>query len=221
MIVISNDQFRGTTGDTAGDAEIYDGTPDGLWNERVKAGKWLLQVLSDDTPACLLIMIGIPGSGKTTWCQQNQQDVGDVAYDSTNLTRLQRLPWILFGHHLGWRVKAVLLDTPLEVCLMRSVVGRRPVRVIVDHWQRLEKPDPSEGWDEIITVSGTPNLPQTYLHPDGSIRVPRHLQERLGLPDGGGVVFVEKGGRVQLLTNGQLLDEIFGKELEKSQEVWD
>jgi hypothetical protein len=60
-----------------------------------------------------------------------------------------------------------------------------------------------------ITSEGTPPDPKAvlcYLSTDGVVRVPERIRRALGLPQGGGVVFLERDGMVEVMSNDTFAD---------------
>jgi len=45
------------------------------------------------------------------------------------------------------------------------------------------------------------SAPLSYLSTEGLVRVPERVRQRLGLPNGGGVLFVERDGAVEMMSN--------------------
>jgi len=95
----------------------------------------------------LIVLIGPPGSGKTTWCIDNgfgyiriSQDVNggdrkrtmsmfqmhvdgkyDIVLDRCNISKKQRSEWIKIAKEAGYTIEAVQLVVPREVCVERMM----------------------------------------------------------------------------------------------------
>jgi len=74
-------------------------------------------------------------------------------WDAVNPTPMNRSSILNFAKGAGWRVVAVFVDTPLEVCLERNVErGYRkiPENALRRFYDRLTTPQESEPFDEVI-----------------------------------------------------------------------
>lgn len=144
----------------------------------------------------LIICIGAPASGKSTWatkfCAENEyvylnadsfrgilgKDDSDqsvnkevfehleifVEYliktrqncciDNMNTTRLNRCLWLESAKEGGFDAKAVVFQTPQEVCVARNGARARKVPdfVIDRFFKRFEQPTREEGFDSIEIV---------------------------------------------------------------------
>jgi len=133
-----------------------------------------------------VILVGLPGAGKTTYYQthfakthtlvsgdvqgstKNQMSVLDAciqnalsfAVDNTNVTRAARAPLIRRAQNAGYRVVCYFFDTPV-----RSAIGRNnhredkkpiPVPAILKSAKHLQPPAIEEGFDELIVIRATP-----------------------------------------------------------------
>lgn len=101
-----------------------------------------------DRATWAVVMVGIPGSGKTTWIHENGK--GEVFFDATNLTVMHRRPIIALARAMGCTVKGVHLMTPLEICLERNAKRSEDRRVPEDTIRSMEEkmvpPDLNEGF---------------------------------------------------------------------------
>lgn len=133
-----------------------------------------------------IILIGLQGSGKTTYFNAHfaathvhiSRDVLETAdressliaqclaegrsfvLDNTNSTRAVRAPLIHRAKAAGFKVHACFFDVPV-----RTAIGRNnhrqdkkpiPVPAILRIAKHLEKPSPEEGFDRIQLASATP-----------------------------------------------------------------
>ncbi|MCW2742541.1 MAG: uncharacterized protein JWR45_2963 [Blastococcus sp.] len=131
-------------------------------------------------------MVGLQGSGKTTWVAANlaathavvskdhwpnarrrearQQRVvaelltegSSVVVDNTSAAAEDRAPLIAIARAAGVPVRAVFLDTPVEVCLARNDARRGPARVplvgVLGTRARLAPPTAREGFDRVDVI---------------------------------------------------------------------
>ncbi len=119
----------------------------------------------------VVVMIGCPGSGKTTLARDLFEAAGywrvdgdqcktvaamlrmasrrssagqSVVFDSTGVTRLRRAGFVAWGRSNDLPVRFVWVATPLEVALVRN--RERPVPVppvaLYTYRSRFEEPDP-------------------------------------------------------------------------------
>lgn len=142
---------------------IDEDTGEYVWSpERVRAawgrayGK-LRRLMASPYISTLALLVGIPASGKSTWIRKNAKP-GTVYYDATFTIRKHREPVIQMAKEAGKRVEAIVMKTPLPVCLDRNAC-RAPDRQVphevverMHHQLLQDPPDPSEGFDRIRYV---------------------------------------------------------------------
>jgi predicted kinase len=75
--------------------------------------------------------------------------------DATNLTVLERAPYIGIGKSYGAEVEALFFDVPLEVCLERNRKRSRvvPEDALVRLAAKLAPPTTLEGFDRVTRIS--------------------------------------------------------------------
>lgn len=108
----------------------------------------------------VVALVGVPGAGKSTWLAQNKQE-GFVYFDATLVGKKVRRQFLqrVKTSVKGLPIKAVVLNTPLDLCKSRNgerTADRRvPDHVLDSMASRLatEFPSEDEGWDEIEIVS--------------------------------------------------------------------
>lgn len=131
----------------------------------------------------VIVLIGIPGSGKSTfcmrrfsathirinldmlgtrkreyslfdWCIANRQS---CVIDDTNLTREIRGRWIESAKAAGVPVSGYSMESDIDACIGRNArrKGRAfvPERAILHMFSKLEHPSMSEGFDSLFHVS--------------------------------------------------------------------
>lgn len=127
------------------------------------------------------IMMGIQGSGKSTFCKsflsnvqrinldtlhtRNKEDLMikdcqekglDYVVDNTNPTREDRARYIPEAKKAGYRVKGYFMQSRLKECIERNNLreGKEKISVkgIVMTSNKLEMPSFSEGFDELYYV---------------------------------------------------------------------
>jgi predicted kinase len=140
-------------------------TEDGqyVWSQERAASAWrksmakLDAVLTDRRVRKLVLLVGIPASGKSTWVSKNKE-AGAVYFDATFTTRMSRAPLLRAAWRARVPVEAVLMETPILVALERNearTVDRRvPDEVILTMAQKLtmEPPSVREGFVRVIRV---------------------------------------------------------------------
>lgn len=151
-------------------------TPEEL--ERIEKKKKLKSISSQKT---LYIMMGIQGSGKSTYCRQflsfaervnldslhtrnkealliaDCQNKGiDYVIDNTNPTKEDRARYIPSAKASGYRVVGYFMQSVLQDCISRNALRngkeRVPDKAIVRTSNILELPSFEEGFDELYFV---------------------------------------------------------------------
>jgi tRNA uridine 5-carbamoylmethylation protein Kti12 len=122
----------------------------------------------------MVIMCGLPGAGKSTWVESqsnsNTRYTDDgyelpsrvLYFDATFTTREARkraiLDSALWSSGYPFRIEAIVIDTPLDVCLHRNSLRREDRRVPESSILRMAKqlaeqpPRLREGFDRIQVI---------------------------------------------------------------------
>ena len=141
----------------------------------------------------LVVMVGLQGSGKSSWVSSNVSGTHDVVskdhwpnarrrearqqrivaellgagrnvvVDNTNPAPEDRAALIALARQAGVPVRAVWLDTPLEVCVARNARREGRARVppagLFGTCARLVPPSTDEGFHRVDIVRGTGGPP--------------------------------------------------------------
>lgn len=137
----------------------YAWSPDRVRAAWQKAMGRLDLLLADPKYRKVVLLVGIPASGKSTWLGSHHDSDG-IYFDATFTGVRQRKPVIEAAKRAGKRVEAVVMDTPIAVCFDRNQCRtpdrRVPDDVIINMAVRLTEnpPTASEGFDNIQVVKG-------------------------------------------------------------------
>ena len=140
-------------------------TPDGkyVWTvSRVKEAwdsakeQYTQALLWPIKPDKVVLFVGAPGSGKSFWLAQ-REDERVLYFDATFDLPFKREPYIRLARMAGVPVEIVWLDTPLEVCIERNA-GRSedrsvPEDVIRATHDKIQSAPPSESEGVTVTVA--------------------------------------------------------------------
>ena len=142
--------------------------------------KWLW-IKKGEKRKTIYIMMGLQGSGKTTFCQQYLSDVRYVnldtlntrnkealviqdclnnsdnyVVDNTNPTRQDRLRYIPNAKEHGYHIVGYYMQSHLQECIKRNNerTGKKriPSKAIAMTSNKLELPSYDEGFDELYYV---------------------------------------------------------------------
>lgn len=109
----------------------------------------------------VVLMVGIPASGKSTWIKNNKEP-GAVYFDATFTNQRARKPVIKMAKDHGMKVDAVVMDTPINVCKDRNSCRTTDRAVPDDVIERMasqlagDPPKMREGFDNIRRASKSP-----------------------------------------------------------------
>jgi predicted kinase len=119
----------------------------------LEAWAWVMAQLQALPPGRLVALVGLPGSGKSSWLAENADP--DVIYLDSTLTRRKARRELEQGLP-GWRVEYIWMDTPVEQCIARDAlrppgraVGEERIRAM-DRRLRGSPPIPEEGLVRVI-----------------------------------------------------------------------
>ena len=130
----------------------------------------------------LYIIIGIQGSGKSTFCRRNLPGIArinldtlktrnrekeaidechekqlDYVVDNTNPTRADRARYIPAAKALGYHIVGYFMQSRVKDCLARNALregkARVPDKAIAATSNKLELPKKDEGFDELFFVA--------------------------------------------------------------------
>ncbi|MCQ2379081.1 MAG: hypothetical protein MJ016_07760 [Victivallaceae bacterium] len=129
----------------------------------------------------LILMIGIPGSGKSTFCEKffpgvavvsldrlhtrkRESDALDAllgsgvsaVVDNTDVSRAERAVYVAKAKRAGYRVIGCYMQSTLADCLKRNAgrTGKKciPVAGVIGRAQKLEIPNYAEGFDFLYYI---------------------------------------------------------------------
>jgi predicted kinase len=132
------------------------------WTPERVVSAWALTLkkVAENLPASreLVLLVGIPGAGKSTWLTRHKVP-GTLYVDATFFNKVSRAPFIAEARRLGRPVKAVWVNTSLEVCLARNDLRpedrKVPAEKMHGYHAALEADPPSldEGFEQVVTVA--------------------------------------------------------------------
>jgi predicted kinase len=158
------------------DAFLYKGDKY-VWTPKRCADAWnssyekLKEYLALDEVTDLILMCGIPGSGKSTWLKNyfmipasEEEANKTVFFDATFTNKKGRKPLVKIAKEFKTNISIIVFKTPLEVCMERNAA--RPIDRIVpsETMERMNSslsknpPKPEEGFDRIIETVFTPEV---------------------------------------------------------------
>jgi predicted kinase len=125
----------------------------------------LAEALADPQVTRVVLLVGVPGSGKSTWVSEQPDDPTTVLFDATFAKLDWRTPVVEQVLAAGKQVEAVWVMAPIEVVKERNAL-RSTDRVIPDEvidsmfdLLNAEPPTRAEGFSEVFLVSGFGDAP--------------------------------------------------------------
>jgi predicted kinase len=123
----------------------------------------LLRSALEQEAESLVLMVGIPGSGKTTWLKNDPyaERLGPqqtIFFDATLTRRVEREPLVQMAAEFKVPVRAVVFLTPIQVCLSRNWARSEDRRVpypVIARMQENLRNEPvtlEEGFKEIEAI---------------------------------------------------------------------
>jgi predicted kinase len=136
-------------------------TPDNVAEAWAQASRALRSELADPETRVVLVMVGCPGSGKSTWlgAQPDRADV--VAFDAVWAEPKRRASIVKRIADAGKLPIAVVVTSPRALCHERNNARppwRRVPESFVDRaWSQIVAwpVSPAEGWARVVRVDGT------------------------------------------------------------------
>ena len=134
----------------------------------------------------IIIMIGIQGSGKSTFCKnfladykiinldtlktrrKEQEAINEClatgesfVIDNTNPTKEERKKYIIQAQKEGYRIVGYFMESKIKECIERNNKregkARIPTKAIVATSNKLQLPEYDEGFDELYFVKNNGN----------------------------------------------------------------
>lgn len=127
------------------------------WEESYKK---LGELLAEIEEGSLLLVVGLPNSGKTTWIDNNREMLEhyDVIFDGGFPSKISRSAVANIAMGAGWLVDAVYLDTPYNVCRNRNhrnANGQRiPFEAFKSVARSFSEPKAHEGFGSVRVAQG-------------------------------------------------------------------
>lgn len=123
-----------------------------------EAHRQLRAALARDTVTTVVVMIGVPGAGKSTWIKMQPHDPRIVVFDAVFADRKRRAAMARRIRRAGKAAVAVWVQTPIDECLRRNALRPEWRRVPEPFIRRVAgqlqaaPPTTTEGWDKVLHI---------------------------------------------------------------------
>ena len=137
---------------------IYDWSPAGVASAWAATIRRTQELLSDPRYISLVLLVGVSGSGKSTWLRSHMER-NKVYIDATFTTKAGRAPFIEIARGADRVIDVVFLDTPFEECARRNALRSDDRRVPDAKMFRFrdqlrnEPPTLAEGFRQVVVVT--------------------------------------------------------------------
>lgn len=135
----------------------------------------------------LVLLCGLPGSGKSTWLKSNNKS-SVIYFDATLVKPKDRRPLIDIAKNNNFNVSAVFFDTPFHICMnrnaQRTIDRIVPIETMYNMRSRLKEPDHNEGFKGITKITNFDcELPKiNWQNPSGiSIETYQSMKSHTGI----------------------------------------
>ena len=135
-------------------------TPETVGNAFAECARQLRAHLADPEVLRVIVLIGLPGAGKTTWAGRQAEDPTSVLYDVVNAHPGRRAALARRIRDAGKDAIAVVVSSPISLCLNRNAlrpVWRRVPEAFIRKTAialRRDPPTVAEGWTRVEHVDG-------------------------------------------------------------------
>jgi len=149
-VIVSPDTFRYVP---SGEKMVYDS---GLGFKGYQIAQKIFEfLLSHTTGVDILVMVGIPGAGKSTVLRNISGS--QLVFDATSCSVKDRKKFVTMAQKAGVNAHAMFINTPFLICMRtnskRSNDRRVPADVMAKMSKSLVPPTKKEGFESIIVIN--------------------------------------------------------------------